>query len=84
VITGNLIERRLERLASASIDDNRISFGCINVPGEFFDGVILPLFNSANGVVYILPETTPLSAVFDLPSTPPLPRALAGRGPAAR
>ena len=28
-------ERRLERLASATSDDNRISYGCINVPADF-------------------------------------------------
>jgi hypothetical protein len=30
-------EQRLERLASPTIDDNRISFGCINLPPEFYD-----------------------------------------------
>ncbi|UUZ73277.1 hypothetical protein LP415_08285 [Polaromonas sp. P1(28)-8] len=28
-------ERRLERLASPTTDDNRISYGCINMPVEF-------------------------------------------------
>ena len=34
VVTGNAKERRLERLATASILDNRISYGCINVPAR--------------------------------------------------
>lgn len=66
VIAGNRKDRRLQRLASPSADDNRISYGCINVPLKFFEGVILPLFNRTNGIVYILPEAIPLSEVFDL------------------
>lgn len=66
VIAGNRNDRRLQRLASPSADDNRISYGCINVPVKFFEGVILPLFNKTNGIVYVLPEATPLGEVFDL------------------
>ncbi|MDW5443440.1 hypothetical protein [Polaromonas sp. SM01] len=57
-------ERRLERLASATPDDNRISFGCINLPAAFYDAVVKPALGSASGVVYVLPETRPLQAVF--------------------
>lgn len=57
-------ERRLERLASATPDDNRISFGCINVPAEFYDTVVKPALGTRRGVVYVLPETRPLQAVF--------------------
>lgn len=57
-------ERRLERLASATLDDNRISFGCINLPVEFYDTVVKPALGAARGVVYVLPETRPLQAVF--------------------
>jgi hypothetical protein len=56
VVTGNARERRLERLASPSVLDNRISYGCINVPAAFFTQVVAPLFAADNGVVYILPE----------------------------
>ena len=69
VIAGKPTDRRLQRLASPSGDDNRISYGCINVPVKFFEGVILPLFNRTNGIVYILPESTPPSQVFDLPES---------------
>jgi hypothetical protein len=57
-------ERRLERLASASPDDNRISYGCINVPAAFYDGYVKPLFLPKNGIVYVLPDTKPMAAVF--------------------
>ena len=56
VVTSNAKERRLERLATASILDNRISYGCINVPAKFFEDTVLRLFGPANGMVYILPE----------------------------
>jgi hypothetical protein len=58
-------ERRLQRLASPTTADNRISSGCINVPAAFFDDVLWPRFGSGrHGVVYVLPETRPLAAVF--------------------
>ncbi len=66
VVAGNPKDRRAERLSSLSAADNRISYGCINVPAKFFDKVIAPLFHRTNGVVYVLPEATPLSEIFDL------------------
>jgi hypothetical protein len=57
-------ERRLERLASPTIDDNRISWGCINVPVAFFDDIVAPLFARQHAIVYVLPETKPVQAVF--------------------
>lgn len=64
VITANKKERRLERLNSPTADDNRITFGCINVSAAFYKDVVRPLFKPAGGVVYILPETKALSEVF--------------------
>ena len=58
-------ERRAERLASASADDNRISLGCIVVPVAFYDGVVGPTLGTRRGVVYVLPETRPVQALFD-------------------
>jgi hypothetical protein len=66
VVTTNPKEHRLERLASATPLDNRISFGCINVPAAFFDGVIRPAFAGTQGIVYVLPETRPARQVFDM------------------
>lgn len=60
----NPSEKRLQRLASPSPADNRISYGCINVPVRFFDRVIQPGFARLGGVAYVLPEVRPLRAVF--------------------
>lgn len=64
VVTSNPKERRAQRLATASPLDNRISYGCINVPAKFYEGVISPAFQRTSGVVYVLPETRPLKTVF--------------------
>lgn len=71
VVPGSSKERRLHRLATPSTADNRISYGCINVPVQFFDSVVGPAFQGTNGIVYVLPEATPLGEVFDLPKTEP-------------
>jgi len=71
VIAGNRKDRRAERLASATVSDNRISFGCINVPAAFYDDVVAPAFTATVGIVYILPETKPLRAVFPMPQPHP-------------
>jgi hypothetical protein len=60
----NKAERRLERLASPSVADNRISYGCINVPASFYDAHIQPVLGQRKGVVYVLPETTPMQVRF--------------------
>jgi hypothetical protein len=64
VRTINPIERRLERLASLTIADNRISYGCINVPKAFFESHIQPIFATRRAVVYVLPEVKPVRQVF--------------------
>lgn len=64
VITSNLKERRGERLATPSPDDNRISYGCINVSSDFFKRVVSPAFSGTNGIVYVLPETRSPQKVF--------------------
>jgi hypothetical protein len=63
VITTNPSEHRLQRIKSASPDDHRISFGCINVPARFYQGVVVKAFGEG-GIVYILPDTKPVEAVF--------------------
>ena len=65
VVTANRKERRLERLNSPTAEDNRITFGCINVSASFYRDVVRPLFKPASGVVYILPETKPFGDVFE-------------------
>jgi hypothetical protein len=64
VITFNPEERRLERLATPTPLDNRISYGCINVPKLFYENVVSPAFTGTNGIVYVLPETRPAREVF--------------------
>ena len=64
VRTTNPSERRLERLATPSIADNRISYGCINVPVAFFETYIAPTFARHRAVVYVLPEVKPVAQVF--------------------
>jgi hypothetical protein len=66
VITSNPREHRLQRLASPTPLDNRISSGCINLPAGFFRNVVLPLFRRTNGIVYVLPEIRSLREVFGL------------------
>lgn len=67
VVRGNVADRRLQRLASASSSDNRITYGCINVSVSFFDGVVRPLLKGTNGMVYVLPDVKPLRDVFAIP-----------------
>ena len=62
VINTNPKERRPYRLATPTPLDNRISYGCINVPIKFFDDVVQPAFEGTNGIVYILPEVHPYPA----------------------
>lgn len=64
VVKGTPKERRAERLASPTPLDNRVSFGCINVPSGFFSQVVRPAFAGTDGIVYILPETHPVMAYF--------------------
>ncbi|MBU1357228.1 MAG: L,D-transpeptidase [Gammaproteobacteria bacterium] len=64
VRTANKADRRLHRLATPTIADNRISYGCINVPAAFYDAYLRDSLGKANGMVYVLPETRPLDAQF--------------------
>ena len=53
-------ERRAERLASSSPDDNRITLGCVVVEPQFYDAVVAPVLGKGYGVVYVLPENDAL------------------------
>lgn len=64
VITTNPKERRLQRLATPTPLDNRISYGCINVPATFYEEVVHPAFTGTSGIVYVLPETRSARKVF--------------------
>lgn len=56
--------QRAQRLASGSVDDKRVSLGCIVVSEAFFDGVVTPLLGRQRGVVYVLPETRDWTDLF--------------------
>jgi hypothetical protein len=65
VLTTNRAERRLERLASPSIEDNRVSYGCVNVPVSFYEKFVRPAFAREKAMIYVLPEVKSLKQVFN-------------------
>ena len=65
-------ERRLERLASPTSADNRISFGCINLPPKFYEQVLTPTVHEHGAVIYVLPETRSPGEVFGAYDVPPV------------
>jgi len=75
VVTTSRIEHRLTRLATPTPDDNRVSFGCINVPRIFYETVVAPLFRPADGIVYILPEQHTPGETFPTLRLPSAPRS---------
>jgi hypothetical protein len=61
---NNPSEHRAERLASPSAADNRISWGCINLPVAFYEQQVQPIFGRHKAIIYVLPDTRPVQAVF--------------------
>ncbi|MBK1687357.1 L,D-transpeptidase [Rubrivivax gelatinosus] len=57
-------ERRPQRLASPTPEDNRISAGCVVVEPEFFERVVLARLGRGRSVVYVLPETRDWRTLF--------------------
>jgi hypothetical protein len=57
-------QRRRERIVSPDPAQHRITFGCINVAPEFYDRVVHAQFGKNGGMVYVLPDSTPLQTVF--------------------
>ncbi len=66
VVHGDANDHRLQRLATDSPRDKRISYGCVNVPAKFYDDVVLNAFTGTGGIVYILPEVKNLDDVFPI------------------
>jgi len=64
VVPGTRLEQRARRLASLTSEDNRISYGCINVSSAFYGTFIAPAFEHSNGIVYILPERSAARDMF--------------------
>ena len=65
-------ERRLQRLASETPEDNRISYGCINLPASFYEQVLAPAVRTG-AVIYVLPEVRSLHEVFGAMGAPARP-----------
>jgi len=63
IATGVPSERRAERLASSSPDDNRVTHGCINVSPAFYEQIIRATFERG-GVFYVLPDKASIAEVF--------------------
>lgn len=61
--TGVPAEKRTERLASPSPDDNRITHGCINVSPEFYEQIMRTTFEKG-GLFYILPDKDSIAETF--------------------
>ena len=61
--SGLPAERRDERLASPTPDDNRVTHGCINVSPAFYEQVIRSTFEKG-GVFYILPDRDSIADTF--------------------
>ncbi|MDO9358614.1 MAG: hypothetical protein Q7T70_06480 [Polaromonas sp.] len=61
---GNSQEQRYQRLATTTPSDNRISLGCVVVPVSFYESVVGPMLGRNYSMVYVLPETRPVQALF--------------------
>ena len=61
---GAAHKQRAARLASSANDDKRLTLGCIVVPVSFYESIIKPVFGQRRGVVYVLPETGTVQAMF--------------------
>ena len=57
-------EKRKDRLASATAEDNRITHGCINVSVAFYNKIVKPTFGKQGGVFYVLPDSSPVQTAF--------------------
>lgn len=58
------VPARLKALASPTKDDNRMSYGCVNLPPWFYEGAVRPAVKSTGAVIYVLPETRSLQQEF--------------------
>jgi hypothetical protein len=82
VLTTDPSERRLERLATPTHEDNRISWGCINVPVAFYEAQLRPMFATRDAIVYVLPESRTLAEVFRMHEPTPARTVFAQRASA--
>ena len=64
VVTTVPKEHRLERLGGSDPLARRISYGCINVPAQFYQRIVSKTFKGTFGIVYVLPEVRSIGDVF--------------------
>jgi hypothetical protein len=69
VYTGNIKERRLDRLSSADVTDNKISYGCINVGLENWNKYIVPNYGKGARIGVVPDEQSALDQYIPLPET---------------
>lgn len=60
---GTPSENRAGRLASPTTADNRISYGCVNVPSAFYDSVIAPNYVGESQVI-VMPDKSDAKKFF--------------------
>lgn len=58
------LEKRPERMATVTPLDNRITYGCVNVPADFYERWVMPTLGNTPGLIYVLPETKHAKKVF--------------------
>ena len=58
------VPERLQAIATPQPEDNRLSYGCINLPDAFYEQALRPAVDRTGLVVYILPETRSLAQTF--------------------
>lgn len=67
---GDAKENRAERLKSATSEDNRISYGCINTTHDLFLNKLMPRADEFNdGLVFVLPDATEKTGEMFKPET---------------
>lgn len=54
-------KERTKALNSKTVNDNRMSWGCMNISPENFDKYIKPYFNKGNQTIFITPDDTSLT-----------------------
>jgi primosomal protein N' len=61
---GFAYKARAERLANLAPRGKRVSWGCVVVPVPFYQQVVERVLGKSRSVVYVMPETRPLQAMF--------------------
>jgi len=62
---GFAYRARSTRLTTTAADDKRVSWGCVVVPVAFYTDVVERVLGTRASVVYVMPESGPLNALFE-------------------